>query len=51
MRSEILVILCVMAAAAIIDWACLVMASKSEESAEIERANMEKEKKRNEHQD
>ena len=51
MRSEIIVILAFLAAAAVVDWACLVMASKSEERAEIERANMEKEKRKNEHQD
>lgn len=51
MRAEVIVILVVMVLALIVDWACLVIASDAEEKAEIERANLEKEKKKNEHKD
>lgn len=46
MRAEIVVILVVMVLALIVDWACLVIASDAEEKAEIEKANLEKERKR-----
>ena len=51
MRSEIVVVIVVMALAAVVDWACLVLASKAEERAQIAEANLEKERKKNEHQD
>ena len=51
MRSEIVVIIVVMLLSAVIDWACLMIAEDADKRAEIARANLEKERKKHEHQD
>lgn len=51
MRPEIIVIAAVVALSVLVDWACLVIAEDAERRAEIDRANLEKERKKYEHQD
>lgn len=45
MRAEIIVILVVMGLALLVDWACLVIASRAEKRAEIDKANLERMRK------
>ncbi len=51
MRPEIIVIVVVWVIVAVADYALLVMASKAEERAERDHKALEKEKRKNEHQD
>ena len=51
MRPEIIVIVVVWVIVAVVDYALLVMASKAEEQAERDHKALEKEKRKNEHQD
>lgn len=52
MRPEIIVIIVVvLLLSAVFNYCMCVMAGDAEEEAEIERANLEKERRKNEHQD
>ena len=46
MRPEIIVLVVFGVLSAIVDWACLVIASRAEERAKIAEANLEKERKK-----